>query len=126
MQGIHKYHHGSSFLAHYIQGMLDNLSQPVAFATAPLGTPETQPTNHGARTKLSSHTTLRRDGSLSSDTDIEEPMVARFARRLGMSGDSKKSDRRSPSKLNAQAASTPNPDEDFDEGTLSACRLTSY
>ncbi|KAJ6547343.1 hypothetical protein B0H19DRAFT_1165119 [Mycena capillaripes] len=95
-----------------MQGMLDNLSQPVAFATAPLGTPESQPTNHVVRTKLSSQAGLRRDGSLSSDTDIEEPMVARFARRLGMSGDSKKS---SASNLNRHAP-TPDPDDDFDEG----------
>ncbi|KAJ7470541.1 hypothetical protein FB451DRAFT_1254058 [Mycena latifolia] len=98
-----------------MQGMLDNLSQPVAFATAPLGTPESQPTNHVARTKLTSQTMMRRDGSLSSDTDIEEPMVARFARRLGMSGDSKKSSDRSPSNLTARAVSAPDPEEDFDE-----------
>ncbi|KAJ7684968.1 hypothetical protein DFH06DRAFT_1313341 [Mycena polygramma] len=96
-----------------MQGMLDNLSQPVAFATAPLGVPEPQSTNHVVRTKLSSHTALRRDGSLSSDTDVEEPMVARFARRLGMSSDSKKP---SASNLNTRIASTPDPDDDFDEG----------
>ncbi|KAF7338478.1 hypothetical protein MVEN_02073800 [Mycena venus] len=98
-----------------MQGMLDNLSQPVAFATAPLGAPESAPPNHVARTKLSSHAGLGRDGSLSSDTDIEEPMVTRFARRLGMSGggDSKKSS----SNLNKKIVSTPDPEEDdFDEG----------
>ncbi|KAJ7273494.1 hypothetical protein B0H12DRAFT_1089662 [Mycena haematopus] len=93
-----------------MQGMLDNLSQPVAFATAPLGAPESAP-NHVARTKLSSHAGLRRDGSLSSDTDIEEPMVTRFARRLGMSGDSKKS-----SNSNTKIAKTVDPEIDFDEG----------
>ncbi|KAJ7489923.1 hypothetical protein B0H11DRAFT_2010985 [Mycena galericulata] len=98
-----------------MQGMLDNLSQPVAFATAPLGAPESQPSNNVARTKLSSQTMTRRDGSISSDTDIEEPMVARFARRLGMSGDSKKSER-SPSNLNTRTISTPEPDEDFEDG----------
>ncbi|KAJ6513892.1 hypothetical protein C8R47DRAFT_1207172 [Mycena vitilis] len=96
-----------------MQGMLDNLSQPVAFATAPLGVPEPQSTTHVVRTKLSSHAVLRRDGSLSSDTDVEEPMVARFARRLGMSSDGKKS---SASNLNTRTASTPDPDDDFDEG----------
>ncbi|KAJ7752075.1 hypothetical protein B0H16DRAFT_1373556 [Mycena metata] len=94
-----------------MQGMLDNLSQPVAFATAPLGAPESQPTNHVARTKLSSQASLRRNGSISSDTDIEEPMVARFARRLGMSADNKKSDRSS----NNLKARVPDPDDDFDE-----------
>ncbi|KAJ7098131.1 hypothetical protein B0H15DRAFT_645752 [Mycena belliarum] len=99
-----------------MQGMLDNLSQPVAFATAPLGTPESQPTSHAARTKLSSQTMLRRDGSLSSDTDIEEPMVARFARRLGMSGDSKRSDRSANRLTATKATSAPDPEDDFDEG----------
>ncbi|KAJ7172697.1 hypothetical protein C8R46DRAFT_1086944 [Mycena filopes] len=98
-----------------MQGMLDNLSQPVAFATAPLGDPESsKPTNHVARTKLSSQASLRRNGSISSDTDIEEPMVARFARRLGMSADNRKSDR-SPSNPKTRLASTPDPDDDFDE-----------
>ncbi|KAG2041966.1 hypothetical protein BDR03DRAFT_932209 [Suillus americanus] len=46
-----------------MEGMLDNLSQPVAFATAPLGT-ELPP---------SGKKTLRRDGSSCSDTDIEQP-----------------------------------------------------
>ncbi|KAJ6455803.1 hypothetical protein C8R45DRAFT_1035758 [Mycena sanguinolenta] len=95
-----------------MQGMLDNLSQPVAFATAPLGAPESAPPNHVARTKLSSHAGLQRDGSLSSDTDIEEPMVTRFARRLGMSGDSKKSS----SNLNTKIVTAVDPEDDFDEG----------
>ncbi|KAJ7063096.1 hypothetical protein C8F01DRAFT_1131511 [Mycena amicta] len=92
-----------------MQGMLDNLSQPVAFATAPLGTPELQ-----SGTRPSRETFSRQDGNLSSDTDIEEPMVARFARRLGMSGDS----RRSLSSLKPKVAPAPepDPDDDFEEG----------
>jgi hypothetical protein len=122
---LHKSDPGDAFNQFWniMQGMLDNLSQPVAFATAPLGSLESQPKNHVARTKLSSQTSLRRDGSLSSDTDIEEPMVARFARRLGMSGDNKKP---SPSNLNTRIASTPDPDDDFDEGLLSMLRIISY
>ncbi|KAJ7905275.1 hypothetical protein B0H14DRAFT_3102770 [Mycena olivaceomarginata] len=87
-----------------MQGMLDNLS--------PARAPESAPPNHVVRTKLSSHAGLRRDGSLSSDTDIEEPMVTRFARRLGMSGDTKKSS----SILNTKRVATPDPEDDFDEG----------
>ncbi|KAJ3830025.1 hypothetical protein F5880DRAFT_1469342, partial [Lentinula raphanica] len=56
-----------------MQGMLDNLSQPVAFATVPLGTEATAGTS-----------SPRRDSSLSSDTDSEEPIVARLTRKLGM------------------------------------------
>jgi len=100
-----------------MQGMMDNLSQPVAFATAPLGMPESQPASNMSKSKGSSEALLRQDGNLSSDTDIEEPMVARFARRLGMSGDSKKSDR-SPSSLQTRVVSAPDsdPDDGFEEG----------
>jgi len=100
-----------------MQGMLENLSQPVAFATAPLGMPESQPASNVSKSKRSSEPLLRQDGNLSSDTDIEEPMVARFARRLGMSSDSKKSDR-SPSSLQTRVVSAldSDPDDGFDEG----------
>ncbi|KAK7023719.1 hypothetical protein R3P38DRAFT_2953885 [Favolaschia claudopus] len=91
-----------------MQGMLDNLSQPVAFATAPLASEYAAP-KHVARAKLAGS---RRDASLSSDTDIEEPMVTRFARRLGMSGDSKKSS----SNLNTNLVSTPDAEDDFEQG----------
>ena len=103
-----------------MQGMLDNLSQPVAFATAPLSMPESQPASNVNKSKGSYEALFRQDGNLSSDTDIEEPMVARFARRLGMSGDSKKSDR-SPSSLQTRVVSAPDsdPDDGFDEGSLS-------
>jgi hypothetical protein len=46
--------------------MLDNLSQPVAFATAPLPLAD-HPYNMS----------LQRNGSLSSDTDVEEPTTTR-------------------------------------------------
>lgn len=59
-----------------MEGMLDNLSQPVAFATAPLGSAE--------GSTPAAQRALRRDGSLSSDTDIEDPMATRFTRRIGM------------------------------------------
>ncbi|KAJ3797234.1 hypothetical protein GGU11DRAFT_816606 [Lentinula aff. detonsa] len=56
-----------------MQGMLDNLSQPVAFATVPLGMEATAGTS-----------SPRRDSSLSSDTEAEEPIVSRLTRKLGM------------------------------------------
>ncbi|THV08084.1 hypothetical protein K435DRAFT_959533 [Dendrothele bispora CBS 962.96] len=64
-----------------MQGMLDNLSQPVAFATAPLGAPTESSTANGTSTPPR---VARRDSSLSSDTDMEEPMVSRWTRKLGM------------------------------------------
>ncbi|KAF5324941.1 hypothetical protein D9611_004350 [Ephemerocybe angulata] len=67
-----------------MQGMLDNLSQPVAFATAPLG-PEVIPSENnasGSQTPPLVHG--RRDSSLSSDTDNDEHMLSGWARRIGI------------------------------------------
>ncbi|TFK72517.1 hypothetical protein BDN72DRAFT_792170 [Pluteus cervinus] len=63
-----------------MQGMLNNLSQPVAFATAPLGVgqPSSAP-----------QTRMTLNESLSSDTETEEPIFSRFSRRLGMTRDSR-------------------------------------
>ncbi|KZT69081.1 hypothetical protein DAEQUDRAFT_738400 [Daedalea quercina L-15889] len=54
------------------EGMLDYLSQPVAFATAPLAPPSPA---EGSR---------RRDGSSSSDTDLEEAISKRISRGIGL------------------------------------------
>ncbi|KAI6111485.1 hypothetical protein EDD17DRAFT_1504810 [Pisolithus thermaeus] len=62
-----------------MEGMLDNLSQPVAFATAPLAT------EVGVLGKQGS----RRDCGSSSDTDRDEPFVTKFSRRLGLASASK-------------------------------------
>jgi hypothetical protein len=87
-----------------MQGMLDNLSQPVAFATVPLGTPaELIDTSAPPRS-------APRDTSLSSDTDMEEPMVSRWTRKLGMSRETRTS---SPK---AARATQPHPvDEDGED-----------
>lgn len=76
-----------------MQGMLDNLSQPVAFATAPLGHPEV-PISPSLPDKTDD---LRRDGSLSSDTDLDEPIFSKFTRRIGISREGSKSGRSSRS-----------------------------
>ncbi|KAF8448025.1 hypothetical protein L210DRAFT_3473286 [Boletus edulis BED1] len=59
-----------------MEGMLDNLSQPVAFTTAPLGT---EPDSSGRRG-------VQRDGSSGSETERETPFVSRFSRKLGLDG----------------------------------------
>jgi len=81
-----------------MQGMLENLSQPVAFATAPLGDPEV-PTPHspGAKTEEK-----RRDRSLSSDTDSDEPIFSKFTRRIGLTRDVGKSSRSQTSQQASQ------------------------
>lgn len=68
-----------------MEGMLDNLSQPVAFATAPLGT---EPPPSGKKSS-------RRDGSSSSGADVEQPHTSTFFTRLGLDGKFKSS-KRSP------------------------------
>lgn len=98
-----------------MQGMLDNLSQPVAFATVPLGNTEL---GSGTNTPPLS----RRDASLSSDTDsADEPMLSRFTRRMGMNRPVKKANRTST----LSAASSSDNDE-FDEGIFDEghCALT--
>jgi hypothetical protein len=76
-----------------MQGMLDNLSQPVAFATVPLGHPEI-PISLSSPDKTDD---IRRDGSLSSDTDLDEPIFSKFTRRIGISREGSKSSRKVPS-----------------------------
>ncbi|KDQ59448.1 hypothetical protein JAAARDRAFT_33011 [Jaapia argillacea MUCL 33604] len=58
-----------------MEGMLDNLSQPVAFATAPLGP--------AASTTLQ-RKTIGRNESFSSDTDLEDGIGTRLSRRFGL------------------------------------------
>ncbi|KAH9934881.1 uncharacterized protein B0H18DRAFT_951400 [Fomitopsis serialis] len=54
------------------EGMLDYLSQPVAFATAPLAPPPP------------AESTRRRDTSSSSDTDLEDAISKRISRGIGL------------------------------------------
>ncbi|KAE9406416.1 hypothetical protein BT96DRAFT_1014917 [Gymnopus androsaceus JB14] len=94
-----------------MQGMLDNLSQPVAFATVPLGSEPIPGTS-----------SPRRDLSLSSDTEPEEPMVSRLTRKFGMGKSSSAKPKNTPlsSSLpkHSSSGSDPNLDDDdfFDEG----------
>lgn len=54
-----------------MEGMLDNLSQPVAFTTAPLGT---EPNLRD----------IPRHGSSSSDTDRDDPLMTKLSKKLGL------------------------------------------
>ena len=112
--------------------MLDNLSQPVAFATVPLGHPET-PNSPSLPDKKDD---LRRDGSLSSDTDLDEPIFSKFTRRIGMSREGSKSGHSGRSSRNRPSngkqpeyeidGSLGEYDEDFlEEGYLSLCYTES-
>jgi len=56
------------------EGMLEHLSQPVAFATAPLG-PQLDPSSQNGG---------RREGSSSEDTDIEDTRSKRLSRGIGL------------------------------------------
>ncbi|TFK42898.1 hypothetical protein BDQ12DRAFT_676974 [Crucibulum laeve] len=98
-----------------MQGMLDNLSQPVAFATAPLHNLdiETTPTQE-AKTPPAGLRGLRKDGSLSSDTDADEPMLSKFSRRFGLGRETSR--QASGSAYGGRATEPPREDEfDNDE-----------
>ena len=108
-----------------MQGMLDNLSQPVAFATAPLGNPEV-PTESQVDIKPEE---IRRDGALSSDTDVDEPIFSKFTRKIGISREGSKSGRSGRSGRNLVDNSVQPPydenDGDFEdfleEGMSTSC-----
>jgi hypothetical protein len=95
-----------------MQGMLDNLSQPVAFATIPLG----NDSNPASGTKTPP--LPRRDGSLSSDTDVEEPMLSRLTRRIGMNRNG-----RSALRGSLLGTSSTKPDDDFDDSLFDEGKL---
>lgn len=61
--------------------MLDNLSQPVAFTTAPIGT----------ESGFSGKRGLQRDGSSGSETEREGQFVSKFSRNPGHNGKPKSS-----------------------------------
>jgi len=92
-----------------MQGMLDNLSQPVAFATIPLG-PETPASPASDR----SSPEVRRDGNLSSDTDPDEPIFSKFSRKIGLGNKNGRSRKAGQRSLSASQASTSSQKSDFD------------
>ncbi|KAF8921523.1 hypothetical protein CPB85DRAFT_1271190 [Mucidula mucida] len=99
-----------------VQNKFDIHSQAVAFASAPLGLDSVIP----PRTATPPfHKELARDSSLSSDTDLDEPIVSKLTRRFGLTKDSKsKASSSSPLKT-AQRQSTITDDigeKIFDEG----------
>jgi hypothetical protein len=70
-----------------MQGMLDTLSQPVAFATAPLMADGTRSPPGAAKPSLHHQ---KKDVDNTSDTEIEESIFAGLSRLVGMSRDSSK------------------------------------
>ncbi|KAF5358082.1 hypothetical protein D9756_001840 [Leucocoprinus leucothites] len=106
-----------------MQGMLDTLSSPVAFATAPLGNPDApdaQNSSPNGSAHLRSKTppssgTLRRDPSFNSDAEADEPILARLGRRIGMAKESIPGMRQGHTQKNSQPHALSDDDEDFDE-----------
>lgn len=117
-----------------MQGMLDNLSQPVAFATAPLSveSPSPGPTSSlpgniktnaasklGASTSYPPSVPVQKDDSLDDHSEGDEPILSKFSKRLGMG------------RLDFRNSRSPKPsltksnfvDEDFDEDILEAGEL---
>ncbi len=109
-----------------MQGMLDTLSSPVAFATAPLGTPESAETQNSSangsgirsnsRTPTGSRSLGRKSSSfLGGDTEVDEPILARLGRRFGVGKESSGSRWGATGKSPEEDHSLGD-DEDFDEG----------
>ncbi|KJA27397.1 hypothetical protein HYPSUDRAFT_35294 [Hypholoma sublateritium FD-334 SS-4] len=92
-----------------MQGMLDNLSQPVAFATVPLNGPEIP-----AADTLDSQT--RPEEVLSSDTDPDEPIFSKFTRKIGMGREGGRSGRAGRNRAIPESSQQPtyNQDDDSD------------
>lgn len=102
-----------------MQGMLDNLSQPVAFATIPLSQDPAEDLPNPADPPTSE---IRRDsGNMSSDTDLEEPILSKFSRKIGLGrklGDrSRRSGQKPVVPVTAQSSTSSKSDLEFeDEG----------
>ncbi|KAJ3575990.1 hypothetical protein NP233_g728 [Leucocoprinus birnbaumii] len=106
-----------------MQGMLDTLSSPVAFATAPLGNPDTaegQNSSPNGSAHLRSRTppssgSLKRDSSFNSDPEVDEPILARLGRRIGMAKENIPGMRQGSSQKSSQLNVLTEDDDDFDE-----------
>jgi hypothetical protein len=105
-----------------MQGMLDTLSSPVAFATAPIGNPETNdvpdssPNGSAANllSRVSSGASIKKDSTFGNldTTEVDEPILARLGRRLGQA---KESITQNYSQRNSHSNVAEGDDEDFDE-----------
>jgi hypothetical protein len=94
-----------------MQGMLDNLSQPVAFATVPLGNPEAP---NQSPTDVRGEESRRDGGALSSDTDVDEPIFSKFTRKIGLSREGSKGGRPGGSSRNISSNSIQSSYDDND------------
>lgn len=109
-----------------MQGMLDTLSSPVAFATAPIGNPETADNqnsspngsagNLNSRIPSASGSLIKKDPSFgNSDTEVDEPILARLGRRIGKARESIGGIRQGYVQKNSHVGVSEDDDEDFDE-----------
>ncbi|RXW15865.1 hypothetical protein EST38_g9988 [Candolleomyces aberdarensis] len=105
-----------------MQGMLDNLSQPVAFATAPLGNEAIASDDPSTSQTYPPSTPLRRDSSLSSDTDNDEHMLSKWTRKMGINRERTKSKSSSSGRQKAgtgpsrkESTSSSFQDDDFED-----------
>jgi hypothetical protein len=105
--------------------MLDNLSQPVAFATAPLGNEIISDDPSGSGTYPPS-TPLRRDSSLSSDTDNDEHMLSKWTRKMGINRERTKSKPTSSGKHIASSSFKDDGDFEDDDDFLEAGTAISF
>lgn len=106
-----------------MQGMLDTLSSPVAFATAPLGNPEsvenTSANGSGihsnSRTPSGSGSLGKKSSFLGGDTEADEPIFTRLGRKFGVGRESSGVKQWNTGK-GLEENSSLDEDEDFDDG----------
>lgn len=99
-----------------MQGMLDTLSSPVAFATAPLSSPNASnaPTslpNGLAHSRTPPSSMSLKSSSFNGDTEVGEPILTRLGRRIGMTKETIPGMRYSHKNPQVDASS----EDDFDE-----------
>jgi hypothetical protein len=112
--------------------MLDTLSSPVAFATAPLGIPEASPDAQNSSPNGSAHLrsrtpptagSLQRISSFSGDAEGDEPILARLGRRIGMAKESIPGIRHGYSQKSSQIKGLSDDGEEFDESLFDTGEL---
>jgi hypothetical protein len=115
-----------------MQGMLDTLSSPVAFATAPIGNPENKDIQNSSpngsaanllsRASSASGSSLKRDSNFGNvdTTEVDEPILARLGRKLGKA---KESITQNYTQRNSHPNAAEDDDENFDESLFDDGKL---
>ena len=115
-----------------MQGMLDTLSSPVAFATAPLSSPiaantPTSLQNGSAHSRTPPSSMSFKSSSFSGDPEVGEPILTRLGRRIGMTKETIPGMRHSHKSSQVDVSSEDDFDESlFDVGASFLCLFSVF